>query len=90
MSLQYSPEFFPTPPCVNVLIIDGAYFQIGISELNKQYGTNFRIENVETKFTKILAFMANLVHLPSFDKVVFVSAEDYDGMTRNEAFYLKI
>ena len=24
------------------------------------------------------------------DKIVFVSADDYDGMTKNEVFYLKL
>jgi hypothetical protein len=71
-----------------VLIIDGSYLQIGIRELNANYDTNFRLER-ETSLKKFFQFLEILVGHPH-NKIVFVSAEDYDGMTRHESFYLKM
>ena len=66
----------------NVLIIDGAYLQIGVRDINAQSDTNFRLEK-ENKIKRFLQVLeAILQH--TLDKIIFVSAEDYDGMTKNE------
>lgn len=59
-----------------------------MKDLNASLGTNFRLER-EAKLRKFLDTMQSLVG-HELQKVIFVSAEDYDGMTKNEAFYLKL
>ena len=72
----------------HVLIIDGAYMQIGIRSLNKSLETSLRLEK-EAKLKHFLTCLQVMIGHP-LDKILFVSADDYDGMTKNEVFYLKM
>ena len=71
-----------------MLLIDGAYLQIGIKDLNQASNTNFRLDK-ESKLKKLIAFLEQLVK-HTFDKIIFVSAEDFNSMLKNESLYLKM
>jgi hypothetical protein len=70
------------------LLIDGAYLQIGVKEINQTMNTNFRMDK-ESKLKKLVAFFEVLVDHP-LDKIVFVSSEDFAGMIKNEPVYVKL
>jgi uncharacterized LabA/DUF88 family protein len=56
--------------------------------MNKIHETNLKLEK-EVKLKYFFTCLQVMVGHP-IDKIVFVSAEDYDGMTKNEVFYLKL
>ena len=62
--------------------------QIGIRSLNKANETNLRLEK-EAKLKQFFTCLQVMVGHP-IDKILFVSADDYDRMTKNEVFYLKL
>jgi uncharacterized LabA/DUF88 family protein len=78
----------PSEDFNHILLIDGAYLQIGIRDLNKSFETNFRLEK-ESKLKKFFETLQILLGHP-LDKILFVSADDYDGMIKNEVFYLRL
>ena len=93
MATATPPPVAPVAPSApddfsHILLIDGAYLQIGIRDLNKLHDTNFRLEK-ESKLKKFFETLQILLGHP-VDKILFVSADDYDGMTKNEVFYLKL
>ena len=73
---------------VHVLLIDGAYMQIGMRDLNTAFETKFRLEK-SSKLLRFLHVMQAIVR-HSIDRVIFISAEDYDGMTKSEPFYSRL
>lgn len=72
----------------NVLIIDGSYLQIGIKELCQQTDKRFSILQ-EKKMRQLLQGIETVIKR-RLDKVIFVSAEDYDGVERNKSFFMKL
>ena len=72
----------------HVLIIDGAYAQIGLRDLNEAFQTKFRLSNS----AKLLRFLHVLraIFNQEIDRVIFVSAEDFDGMTKQESVYTRL
>ena len=59
--------------------------QIGLRDLNREHGTKFRLER-SANMLRLLAVM-QLLTGKWLHHVEFVSAEDYEGFTKNEHLY---
>lgn len=67
----------------NVLIIDGAYLQIGINKLNTE---NNYFMPLESNFLVLINFLETIART-KFDQIRFVTAEDAETRPRNIKLY---
>lgn len=69
----------------NVLIIDGAYLQIGISQMNQTATTNFVLD-APGNFLVLITFLEAIVGY-EFDQIRFVTAEDTETKHKHLKLY---
>jgi hypothetical protein len=67
----------------NVLIIDGAYLQIGINKLNME---NNYFMPLESNFNVLINFLETIART-KFDQIRFVTAEDAETRPKNMKLY---
>lgn len=82
---SWSPIPQKAPPTVlkNVLIIDGAYLQIGINKLNMD---NNYFMPLEKNFLVLITFLETIAKT-KFDQIRFVTAEDAETRPKNLKLY---
>lgn len=71
------------PPLVlkNVLIIDGAYLQIGMNQLNQNNNYFLPLDH-HSNFLVLINFLETIAKT-KFDQIRFVTAEDAETRPRN-------
>ena len=71
--------------CENAIIIDGAYFEIGIKELERMHPSE-RFLSVPDNIKRLLYFIQNWAGIPDFDWKSFHSAEE-PKVKKRKAYY---
>ena len=85
LPLPEIPENSSQAHLKNVLIIDGAYLQIGINQMNQAHNLFFPLEQ-SGNFLALLGYLEKIGG-HKFDQIRFVTAEDQETKHKYQKFY---